>query len=178
MYASQVEWATEGTFESLNITDDPTVRAFLRIWLEQERVHAELLTRLLEACGVEVEPLHRLSKHRRGARRGRFVNQLAHAAVGDDFFAVHMTWGAVNELSTLRFYQQIRHRTAHPLLREILRDVIGQEAMHYSFYRAAAIERLTERPRAQRLTSWVLRHLWTPVGVGLRTRSDAHRLAH
>jgi len=34
-YAAQVEWGTEGTFESLNISEDPVVRRFLPIWLER-----------------------------------------------------------------------------------------------------------------------------------------------
>ena len=32
-YAAQVEWGTEGTFASLNISRDPVVRRFLRVWL-------------------------------------------------------------------------------------------------------------------------------------------------
>lgn len=175
-YAAQVEWGTEGTFESLNISADPVVSKFLQIWLRQEEVHAELLVRFLHECGVHVEALHTSRKHRRGAERGRRINQLAHRVVGDDFFAVHMSWGAVNELTTLRFYQQIRARTRNGFLRDLLRDLIAQEALHYSFYRAAAIERLVGNRRAQRITRFALGHLWSPVGVGLRSRSDARYL--
>ncbi len=175
-YAAQVEWATEGTFESLDITRDPTVSRFLRIWLEQERVHGELLDRFLNQTGVDVTLLHREPRHRRGARRGKRPNQLAHRFVGDDFFAVHMAWGAVNELTTLRFYQVIRQRTSNPLLSTILGDIIAQEALHYAFYRESAIERLDGNERAQRITRYALTHLWRPVGLGLRCRSDVDRL--
>jgi hypothetical protein len=175
-YAAQVEWGTQGTFASLDISDDPIVSRFLHIWLRQEEVHAELLVRFLHECEVHVTALHTSLKHRRGAKRGMRINQLAHQIIGDDFFAVHMAWGAVNELTTLRFYQQIRSRTQHLFLRDLLRDLIAQEALHYSFYRTAAIERLTDNPRAQRITRFVLGHLWSPVGVGLRSRTDAHYL--
>lgn len=175
-YAAQVEWGTEGTFESLNISTDPVVSKFLEIWLRQEDVHAELLVRFLSECGVHVDALHTSRKHRRGAQRGRRINQLAHRVVGDDFFAVHMAWGAVNELTTLRFYQQIRARTGNEFLRELLRDLIAQEALHYSFYRASAVERLAGNRRAQRITRFALGHLWSPVGVGLRSRTDARYL--
>ena len=175
-YAAQVEWGTQGTFESLYISDDPVVRRFLQIWLRQEEVHAELLVRFLHEYGVTVTLLHASRKHRRGARRGRRLNQVAHRMVGHDFFAVHMAWGAVNELTTLRFYQQIRARARHVFLRELLRDLIGQEAHHYSFYRAAATERLAGNRRAQRVTRFALEHLWSPVGVGLRAPGDAQRV--
>lgn len=175
-YAAQVEWGTQGTFESLDIGRDPIIRRFLRVWLRQEEVHAELLVRFLDARGIAVAPLHKRPRHQRGARRGRILNQLAHRLVGDDFFAVHMAWGSVNELTTLRFYQQIRARTANALLEQLMRDVIVQEALHYRFYQASARSRLLDNPRAQRIVRFALAHLWSPVGVGLRSRSDAHYL--
>ena len=175
-YAAQVEWGTEGTFESLNITNDPVVRRFLRIWLEQEVVHAELFARFLAEHGVVVDPLHRTPAQRRAAHRGKVVNQIARRLVGDDFFAVHMTWGALNELMTLRFYSVIRTRTDNEILRTLLRDLIAQEAAHYAFYRASAIRRLDGNRRGQRIVRWTLRHLWSIVGSGLRSREDADRL--
>ena len=175
-YAAQVEWGTEGTFASLDISNDPVVRRFLRVWLEQEVVHAELLARFLAARGETVAPVHREPQHRRGAARGRLINQVARRLVGDDFFAVHMAWGAVNELTTLRFYGILRNTTGSPLLRSILRDVMAQEAQHYAFYRRVAIDRLEGNRRGQRIVRWVLGHLWSPVGLGLRTRADADRL--
>jgi hypothetical protein len=177
-YAAQVEWGTEGTFASLDISRDPVVRRFLRVWLDQEVVHAGLLARFLGACDVDVPPVHREPRHRRGARRGRVLNRLARLAVGDDFFAVHMTWGAINELTTQRFYGVVRQRTQSDVLRAILRDVMAQEALHYAFYRRVAIERLDGNRRGQRIVRWVLDHLWSPVGLGLRTRADVDRLMH
>jgi rubrerythrin len=175
-YATQVEWGTEGTYQSLNITRDPVVRRFLRIWLEQEVVHADLLARFLAEHGVMVDPLHRTKEQQRAAGRGKIVNQLARRVVGDDFFAVHMSWGALNELTTLRFYRVIRARTGNELLGTLLRDIIAQEAAHYAFYRAAAIRRLDGNRRGQRIVRWTLRHLWSIVGSGLRGRADADRL--
>ena len=160
------------------MSDDPLVGRFLDIWLEQEVVHAELLARFLAIQDEPVTPLHRTRKQRLAARRGKWVNQAAVRVLGSDFFAVHMTWGAVNELTTLRFYSLLRRRSANPVLRHLLGDVIAQEAVHFAFYREMAALRLRESVRAQRLTRWVMAHLWSPVGVGLRSREDAQRLMH
>lgn len=175
-YAAQVEWGTEGTFASLDTSGDPTIGRFLRIWLDQEVVHAALLSRFLEANGHPVAAAHRVPAQRRAARRGRVVNRAARLVFGDDFTAVHMAWGAVNELTTLRFYGLIRDRTSSPLLARILRDVMTQEALHYGFYRRAATARLDGNRRGQRLVRLALTRLWSPVGVGLRSRADADRL--
>jgi len=175
-YATHVEWGTEGTFASLDVSKDPVVARFLAIWLEQEVVHAQLLARFLHCQGVSVAPLHRTRRQRLVARRGRWINQAAVRVIGSDFFAVHMTWGAVNELTTLRFYSVLRRRTDNAVLREILGDVIAQEAVHFAFYRAMAGAHLRHNVRAQRITRWVMANVWSPVGVGLRSRSDASRL--
>jgi rubrerythrin len=175
-YAAQVEWGTEGYFASLNISKDPVVKEFLETWLAQEIVHGDLLSRVLAAQGVSIEATHRSRRQRFITARGRAVNKVARRVVGDDFFAVHMSWGAVNELTTLRFYGVMRSRTTNPTLQAVLRDVMAQEALHYNFYRAMAIRRLDGNRRAQRMVRWVLQHLWSPVGVGLHTRSDADEM--
>ena len=138
--------------------------------------HGELLARFLAEAGVQVPKLHRTEQQRRAAQRGRRVNQVAHRLLGDDFFGVHMMWGAVNELTTLRFYRMIRRDSENPLLRQILRDLVAQESLHYAFYRSMAVERLEGNRRAQRLVRTALRHLWSPGGVGLRSQADADRL--
>jgi hypothetical protein len=175
-YAAQVEWATEGTFDSLDITDDALVKRFLRTWLAQEVVHGRLLARFLRECGYDAPPLHDTFRQQFAARRGRWVNRAMHRLVGDDFFAVHMTWGAVNELMTLRFYAVMRAATSNVLLGALLRDLIAQEVLHYRFYRTMAAARLEGNARAQRLVRWTLQHLWSPVGTGLRGRADGDRL--
>jgi hypothetical protein len=94
------------------------------------------------------------------------------SALTKDFVAVHMTWGAVNELTTLTAYHQTIRKTQHPILVQLLNQVIKDERRHFAFYRAQAKLRLERSARARRLTKWVMEHLWTPVGVGVKTLDE------
>ena len=93
-----------------------------------------------------------------------------------DFVAVHMTWGAINELSTLTGYYQLIRRSSHPVLHQMLRRVIQDERRHFAFYRAQAKARLTDRPRAGRLVRSALKAFWTPVGAGPKTEEEVDAL--
>ena len=59
-----------------------------------------------------------------------------------DFAAIHMMWGAVNELTTLTGYHALIRRCDHPVLHQLLRKVIRDERRHFAFYRAQAKARM------------------------------------
>jgi hypothetical protein len=91
------------------------------------------------------------------------------------FPAVHMTWGAINELSTLTGYHALIDRTRHPLLTTMLSRIIKDERRHFSFYINQAHLRL--QPRAARImTSLIVRNFWTSVGSPVRDDADARRI--
>ena len=94
-----------------------------------------------------------------------------------DFVALHMTWGAINELTTLTGYYQLIRRSHHPVLHQMLRKVIQDERRHFAFYRAQAKARLTRNPRAGRMVRWALKSFWTPVGAGVKTDEEVDALA-
>jgi hypothetical protein len=95
-----------------------------------------------------------------------------------DFIALHMTWGAINELTTLTGYHQLIRRSDHPVLHQMLRRVIQDERRHFAFYRAQAKARLDRAPgRARRLVRWALESLWTPVGAGVKSQEEVDALA-
>lgn len=175
-FAAQVEWATEGTFRSLDVTRDDTIRRFLRVWLVQERVHAVLLRQFLSMHGVAVVARHRTPRQRLAATRGKWLNACATRMLGRRFTAVHMAWGAINELSTLRMYSIIRERTDNELLRVLLADIIRQEVAHFDFYRRAASELLGESTMTQRLVRTILDRCWDLVGSGLQPPAELTRL--
>jgi hypothetical protein len=85
---------------------------------------------------------------------------------------VHMTWGAINELSTLNGYHRVIAKTRHPILSQLLTRIIKDERRHYAFYYNQARARLEDNPRAQKLVRWALDRLWSPVGTGVRPRAE------
>src|SRR5207244_1612427 len=135
--------------------------------------HGRALGRLLRACGTEISPQRVVEVRESLGWMDRFyVASTALLSIASrDFTAVHMTWGAIQELSTLTAYGLMASRTGHPLLAEILRRIIKQEARHFGFYYHQAARRL--RPQnAQRLTTALLKLFWGPVGSSVRPREE------
>ncbi|MGH7780263.1 MAG: hypothetical protein ACREQR_10600, partial [Candidatus Binataceae bacterium] len=61
------------------------------------------------------------------------------------------------------------------LLTAILERIIKDERRHFAFYYNQARRRLRE-PAAQKLTSFLLRLFWTPVGVSVRGDPSMRRV--
>ena len=51
-----------------------------------------------------------------------------------DFAAIHMMWGAVNELTTLTGYHALMRRSDHPELHKLLAKVIREEVDALALY--------------------------------------------
>jgi hypothetical protein len=155
---------------STRAANDPQVTAFLSLWVYEEFWHGEAIGRFLEAAGVRYTP-ERTAEIRRRANAGKAVVnglKMLGAKVFRDFVALHMTWGAINEISTLSGYQQLIARTRHPVLQEMLGRIIKDERRHFAFYYNQARARLDGNARAQRFVRWALGKFWTPVGTGVR----------
>jgi len=153
---------------------DPDVTAFLSLWVYEEFWHGEALGRFLEAAGERFSP-DRPGEIRRAAGAADFAGTLGKmiaARALPDFVAVHMTWGAMNELSTLQGYHRTIARTRHPVLIELLNRIVKDERRHYAFYYNQARMRLDGNPKAQRLVRWALDKLWAPVGSGVRPQHE------
>lgn len=173
--------------------NDPYITAFLSCWVYEELWHGEAFSDFLRAYGIEepVEPRlpdgsapmptrpNRLYEFRERMGVGHQISliptMLASMAM-KDFIALHMAWGAINELSTLTAYHQLMRRSDHPVLHELLRRVIQDERRHFGFYRAQAKARLTDRPRTARAVRWALQAFWTPVGAGPKSREEVDAL--
>src|SRR6266702_4213933 len=110
---------------------DPQITAFLSCWVYEELWHGEAFSDFLRSYGLEVPAEPRLPDGSvplpsRPTRTARVREQLGighklallPSAIGSaafrDFVALHMTWGAINELTTLNGYYMLIRRSEHP----------------------------------------------------------------
>jgi rubrerythrin len=169
--------------------DEPDVTAFLSCWVYEELWHGEAFSRFLGEAGWELAPDgERVESHTvypSRTRRNLWIRQrlggrgqlkhlgtLLGSSLFDDFVALHMAWGAANELSTLTSYHRLIAKTEHPQLVALLEAVIKDERRHFAFYRAQARMRLERSRSARRITRWAMDHLWAIVGTGVRPQSE------
>jgi len=167
------------------VVEEPDLTAFPACWVYEELWHGGALSRLLGEAGARLEPgmepipwnapyPSRVARNRwvrdslvvksRMSRLGMVVG----STLFPEFPAVHMTWGAINELSTLTAYRRLAADPGNPVLADVLGRIVRDERRHYSFYRAEAQRRLAESGRARRLTRLALDRLWAIVGTGVR----------
>ena len=154
--------------------DDPEVATFLACWLYEETFHGRALRRFLDAAG------HPTPERARG--RMTLVQRVEGGATAllasawPDFVAVHMTWGAINELSTLTGYQRLAERAGHPVLSDLLARIVRDEARHFAFYFKQAERRLA-RPGAARVARFLVDRFWAPVGAGVAPADETRFVA-
>lgn len=154
-----------------NTASDPEISDFLACWLYEESYHGRAFERFLKCCNLErpvaVCGARKTSLGERFQQAGVFVL----SGLTRHFSAVHMTWGAINELTTLTAYRRLSEKCGHPILVEILRRIMRDESRHFSFYFHKAEQKLSA-PAAQRLTRWLLKGFWAPVGSGVKPQED------
>ena len=93
-----------------------------------------------------------------------------------DFVAVHMVWGAINELTTLVGYQRLAELEPHPVLVELLSRIIRDESRHFAFYYHQA-ERRLRQAAARRAARFLVDRFWAPVGSGVQPETEVRFLA-
>lgn len=155
--------------------DDPEVATFLACWLYEETFHGIALARFLRAAGHDVELRPRSIISMRQAIEARLTSWLAYA--WPDFVAVHMAWGAINELTTLTGYRRLGLIVDHPVLRDLLDRIVLDESRHFYFYFKQAECRL-QRAGTARVARAVIERFWAPVGSGVQPASETRFLAH
>ncbi len=163
------------TLLSTRAVDDPDIAAFLACWVYEETHHGRALARFLEAAGHAT--FTRPARSRVGvaeALRARVTQLLARA--WPDFVAVHMTWGAINELTTYLGYQRLAELAGHPVLAEILARIMRDELRHFSFYYHEAEKRL-RRPTTARIVRALVDRFWQPVGSAEQPIEETRFLA-
>jgi hypothetical protein len=173
---------------------DPYVTGFLCCWVYEELWHGEAFSDFLRAYGIELpaEPklpngstplptrpnrTRRLREQLGAGHRMSLLPTMLGSILMRDFVALHMTWGAINELTTLTGYHQLIRRSRHPVLRQMLGRVIQDERRHFAFYRAQAKARLSANARVGKVVRLALKAFWTPVGAGVKSQEEVDALA-
>ena len=178
-YMQDIESHTIVYLRSLLATraiDDPDVARFLACWVYEESFHGLALERFLAAAGHPVGP--RASPHGQ-EKPSQWLEARATALLSrmwPEFCAVHMTWGAINELTTLTGYRRLAALAGHPVLSELLERITRDESRHFFFYYRQAERRLS-RPAVARVARLLVDRFWAPVGSGVQPKRELRFMA-
>jgi hypothetical protein len=167
------------TLLGMKVAYQPDVSAFLATWNYEEFFHGYELEQLMRACGHEPGRDRRELK-RRSARWNERLEALLIPLLShfyeEEFPAVYMAFGAIQELTTLRGYEQLARHTQNPALALLCERIAKQERRHFAWYFNSAQALLSQSKRAQRLTARLLKLNWVPVGAGVHTAAEVERL--
>jgi hypothetical protein len=156
--------------------DDPELATFLACWFHEETFHGRALDRFLAAAG---HPLGSRPSPRSAVGLATRLEELVMAFVSrawPDFVAVHMTWGAINELTTLTGYRRLAAVAGHPVLAALLARIVRDESRHFFFYYRQAELRLAS-PAVARVVRFIVERFWAPVGSGVQPAAEVRFLA-
>jgi hypothetical protein len=156
--------------------DDPDVATFLACWVYEETFHGLAWARFLEAAGAPIGTRARPRGQEPWAKRIEAAATAMVSKAWPDFCAVHMTWGAINELTTLTGYRRLAAVCDHPVLADLLERVILDESRHFFFYYRQAEIRM-QRPRVARVARILVDRFWAPVGSGVQPDGELLFLA-
>ncbi|MEO8601493.1 MAG: ferritin-like domain-containing protein [bacterium] len=157
------------------VVDDPKIAAFLACWFYEESAHGGALAAVLEASGHPFQPSTRQARGWRARAEALAIATIS--AAWPDFVAVHMTWGAINELTALTAYRRLATVAEHPALAALLGRIARDEARHFAFYFAQAERRLAASATTRHVVRGLLSHFWAPVGHDVRNQDELGSMA-
>jgi hypothetical protein len=163
----------------MKIAFTPSVAAFLTTWNYEEFFHGYELARLLAVCGHPLEE-DRIEKATRKAKfnewlEATFAPLLSHI-FSNQFPAVYLSFGAIQEMTTLRGYEFLHQYTKNPVLKILCDRIAKQERRHFAWYFNHARELLEQSTGARILARKLLQFNWVPVGAGIKSAEDVKRL--
>lgn len=180
LYIRDVETLTEVYYDHLKRTPtgkDSVIKKFMERWGVEELTHGELINRFLNEAGINTDDNWKAVTKSQIPLSYKINSQLIALltnCVGKSFTAAHMTYGAVNEMSTLQGYRRLIELADHPVLTQILRAVIREESIHTQFYWQIARLELQNSALARKLARFVIDNFWVPVGQGIKSVTDAN----
>ena len=181
-YFSDVESQTIRYMKMLlqmKIAFTPSVSAFLTTWSYEEFFHGYELGRLLAVCDSPLEA-DRVESVTRKARFNEWLEAvftpLLSRLFSRQFPAVYLSFGAIQEMTTLRGYENLQQYTHNPVLKILCERIARQERRHFAWYFNHARELLLESSGARILARKLLEFNWVPVGAGIKSPEEVKRL--
>jgi hypothetical protein len=153
--------------------EDAQTTSFLSCWAYEEFFHGHTIRQFLDAIGAPVSST-RMLEVQKASSLTEWLKELGSSILcrfSRHFHGAYLTYGAISELSTLEGYGVMARRTENPILAEIVRRLAKDERRHFSFYFNKARLELQHK-NAQRLTNFVIRNFWLPVGGGVKPDSE------
>ncbi|MGP9846145.1 ferritin-like domain-containing protein [Brachybacterium sp. 107] len=184
-YMCDVEFHTSCFLRDMLVTPshrEEDTGGFMTMWNREEFWHGEALSLVLARHGIVVDYDELKAKRVKlgwsnalGPLKQSVMSNLA----GTDFVAVHMVWGAANELSAVAAYRRLSALTDHPALSPLLKRIAQQETRHVAFYTTQGRDRLEASATAQKIVRLVMSRAWKPVGSGMMDESEVkHVMGH
>ncbi|MGH9425345.1 MAG: hypothetical protein ACRD2L_03445 [Terriglobia bacterium] len=181
-YFSDVESQTIRYMKMLlqmKIALKPSVAAFLTTWNYEEFFHGYELGRLLAVCGSPLDD-DRVEKVSGKARFNEWLEAmftpLLSRIFSNQFPAVYLSFGAIQEMTTLRGYENLMYYTRNPVLQLLCERIAKQERRHFAWYFNHARDLLVESRGARVLARKLLEFNWVPVGAGIKSPDEVKRL--
>ncbi len=155
-------------------------RTFLTIWNKEEFSNCEDMTRLLNACGVNLVDER---KKRRGKRIRIFAKLAAkmRAALGRlvprTAGALHLAWAASQKFMLSAAYEELARKTRNPILRVLSLRIAKQERRNFAWYFVGARAALTNLSKGRALVRLVFEKYWYPLSDSTSSMAEAQLLA-
>ena len=178
MYMRDVETLTDVYYDELRRTPtgkDPVISKFMERWSAEEQTHGELINRFLNEAGIETDPKWKSQVINSVSTSYTVTNYLITtlaSLIGKRFTATHMAFGAIHEMSTTQGYRRLSELASHPILSKILTGIIREESAHTTFYRSVARIELAQSEISQKLSRFIIKHFYTPVGGGAKSSEE------
>ena len=178
LYMRDVETLTDVYYEELRRTPtgkDPIIRKFMERWSVEEQTHGELINRFLNEAGIPTEDKWQKQVINSVSTSYTVTNYLITtlaSLIGKRFTATHMAFGAIHEMSTTQGYRRLSELADHPVLSQILTGIIREESAHTTFYRSVARIELQKSEISRKLSRFLIKHFYTPVGGGAKPADE------
>ena len=184
-YMCDVEYHTSCFLRDLLVTrsrEKEDAAGFMTMWNREEFWHGEALSAVLKEHGIIVDYDELKAKRIKLGWQdalGPLKQSALSNLVGKNFVAVHMAWGAANELSAVAAYRRLAEMTQHPALSPLLKRIGQQETRHVAFYTTQARKIMEDSASAQKLVRLALGKGWRPVGSGIMDGDEVrHVMGH